>query len=362
MTLVKPYYRENAGLFVFVFTMMFFIVNKVDGAELLEYHYSLILGTLKSSTILALVMGLWLLYTRKCIAYVAQALHKPEYAYMHLFTSLPRAKQFWLFLLIEFWLLLPISLYAVAIIIIGLQQQLYIPALLIIGFFLLVTTMGAARHLHQLNHPTQKRHSGVSTLLSKLQFTSYPSLLMGFVSHQQKAVWVGSKVFTCGLLYLIARNNTVVDYDNEPIFLFFSIGILAHAVLIHRIRAFEESYLSFYRSLAVPPLKRFLHYALVYAVLLLPEFITLYLLTPVQLHVADAICFGACGYGFVLLMNSITIIQPTSMKEFLKILSLLFFVQYFFLLTIGLAPLYLLVLGIAILLFWIGYWKYEPVE
>ena len=45
--LVKPFYRENAGLFVFVFTMMFFIVNKVGGAELLEYHYSLILGTLK---------------------------------------------------------------------------------------------------------------------------------------------------------------------------------------------------------------------------------------------------------------------------------------------------------------------------
>ena len=46
---IRPFYKENAGVFIFVFMMMFFIVNKVDGAGLFEYHYSLILATLTSN-------------------------------------------------------------------------------------------------------------------------------------------------------------------------------------------------------------------------------------------------------------------------------------------------------------------------
>ncbi len=46
---VKTFYKENAGAFVFVFTMLFCIVSKVDGAGLYEYHYSLVTGDVKES-------------------------------------------------------------------------------------------------------------------------------------------------------------------------------------------------------------------------------------------------------------------------------------------------------------------------
>ncbi|MEJ0104494.1 MAG: hypothetical protein WDO19_18860 [Bacteroidota bacterium] len=42
-TLVKPFYKENAGAFVFIFTLLFYAVGSVDGAGLFAFHYSLAL-------------------------------------------------------------------------------------------------------------------------------------------------------------------------------------------------------------------------------------------------------------------------------------------------------------------------------
>ena len=46
---VKPFYRQHAGFFTFLFIILFGAVGRVDGAGLFDFHFSLIRGMLHKS-------------------------------------------------------------------------------------------------------------------------------------------------------------------------------------------------------------------------------------------------------------------------------------------------------------------------
>src|SRR5438046_1827283 len=107
-TFVKSFYRENAGVFVFIFTVMFFVVSQQSGAGLYAYHYSLVTGMLSNTGFLLFVFFTWFIYARKCVAFVFDVLQKPENNFIHIFNCLSKARRFQLFLLVEVWLMMPI--------------------------------------------------------------------------------------------------------------------------------------------------------------------------------------------------------------------------------------------------------------
>lgn len=334
---VKTFYKENAGLFVFLITIMFCIVNKVDGAGVIEYHYSLILGMLKSSLFLLLVFIVWFGYVRKFSAFVVAGIQKQEYAFLSILNSLTKSKRLRLFLVVESLLLLPVLVYAVFIITIGWQLHFYTQVLAVVIYLFLLITVTAKLHSRVLNSPQVKqrllRHKYI---LWKWSAKSYSAILLKFVSARQKMIWLGVKVFTCGTVFLIARNNTLTDYDISFPFLFFNFGILANGILVFRVREFEINYLSFYQGLPIPLLKRFVQYAWVYFITLIPEFLILFILTSVHIKFTDAILFMGSGYCLLLLMNSITFIRGISMKSYLKILFVIFCLEFAIVLTFGL--------------------------
>ena len=43
-SIVRPFYKQNAGLFAFLLFFMFAAVGRANGVGLLEYHLSLIQG------------------------------------------------------------------------------------------------------------------------------------------------------------------------------------------------------------------------------------------------------------------------------------------------------------------------------
>jgi hypothetical protein len=218
----------------------------------------------------------------------------------------------------------------------------------------------AAWHVYLLNDPYKASLLQGKMLLKWPAFLSaYHIILLRFVANKQKIVWLGIKVFTCFVLYKLAQNNYSNGFDDRFTFIFFNFGILANGVVVYRIRAFEENFLSFYRGLPVSLLKRYIQYSLLYFILLIPEFITAGMLAPVHLHYDDAIRYTLCGYSLLLLMNSITFLKNFSMQEYLKILLLVFCVQYVFLLTIGLTVLYLCYFVLGAVLFSRGYYGFE---
>lgn len=364
--LVKPFYRENAGTFVFIFIMMFFIVGELkentpaNYVGIVAYHYSLIMGMLQNLSFLGLVLLLWLFYGCKCAGFVRAEIQKPQNAFLQIVNTLPKGKRFRLFWAGHLLLLLPILGYAVFIVKIGLTQHLYGSTFLVVLFLLLLSWVPAINYVQLLEHlGKEKINLGKVGFVSARWFASYPMLLLRYVAREQKALWVGIKVFTCGLVFLIARNNTSFSYDTSFPFLFFSFGVLSSGVLIYRIRTFEETYLAFYRGLGLSLFRRFLYYALVYFLLFVPEALTLFLLTPTWLHSGDALRFLCCGYSLLLFMNSFTFLQASSMKDYMALLLVLFGIQYMFLISVGLTFLPLFSIKIAVIAFVNGYYRYN---
>ena len=358
-SLVGPFYRENISLLFFLFAVMVGIVGEVDGAELWQFHYSLAQGILQNSSYLAVVFVAWLLYARKCLQFVAGQLRQPSYAFITVYNDLGRTKRFGLFLLVEAWLLLPILIYAAFVVVYGWLHQLYFPAVWVAGHLLVLCVLSALRLVYLSENLHKGRPLGIKLPLPLS--SAYEVILLRSVAHRQKIMWLAFTIFTCGVLYMIALNNTVSDYETTFPFLFFNFGILANGVIVFGIREFEETGLTFYRGAPVPLLKRGVGYASVYFVLLIPEFITTGLLVPVHLHYGDAILFSLCGYGTVLLMHSITFVRNFSRKEYLFAVLMIFCMQYVFLAGIGLTLLCGVLFVAAIACFLLGYYRFERV-
>ncbi len=179
---VKPFYKENAGFFVFVFTVMFFIVSKVDGAGLYEYHYSLVTGMLKNHIFFLLILFIWLLYVRKYVVFVSAVILSPDHSFLHIYNQVKRAKRIRLLFAIETLLLLPVLLYVLFIVFVGLQQHLYLPLIIVACYLPLLLLLASLWHVYLLSNPDGqilfplKKSRWVLPLLQ-----AYPFTLMRYI-------------------------------------------------------------------------------------------------------------------------------------------------------------------------------------
>lgn len=351
-SLVQPFYKENLNLFFFAATILFFAVGEVDGAELFQFHESLALGMLQSGGYILFVFFIWGLYLRKCIGFVVGRLKRPEYGFVMIYSRLASRQRFFLFLRVVLWLMMPVLGYVVFLAIISIYRGWYSPILLVVGYLLLVCVVAA---LWLLKGWGLAFRIGVRWPLSSV----YPMMLLRSIAHRQKLIWLGLKLFTCGVLFLTALNNGLGYYETTTLFLFFNFGIFANGMLVHGLREFEEGYLHFYRGLPVPLPKRLAEYCLVYFVLLLPEIVTAGVLTPVHLHYGDAVVFVLNALGLVLLMNGISFLRHFGRREYGIVLLMIFSVQYIFMGFIGLIPLCVVVFVAAIVSFLAGYYRFE---
>ncbi|SDX00094.1 hypothetical protein SAMN05444410_1083 [Hydrobacter penzbergensis] len=358
-TYVKTYYKENAGVFVFIFTIMLCIVSKVDGAGLYEYHHSLAVSMLKSNTILSIVFLIWFLYVRRYVVYVSSAYTNPHYSFLQVYNQLSHRRRFFLFFMADVLLLMPIWLYDIFFSFVGLEQGLLIPVIITNVYLLFLCLIAAAWHIYRLDNLNKRWKVPYFMRVGKKVPSFYSSILYRFVINTQINIWLGAKAFTCGILYLIARNNNTTDRDMSMLFLFYSLGILANGVLVFRIRVFEETYLSFWKGLPLSLLSRLLQYLGLYFGLLIPEIITASILTPQYLQYTEAANFIFSGFSLLLLMNSITFIQNFKVKEYIAILFAIFFIECLLLVTFGFVFLYVSFFLVAVATFFVGYYKFE---
>ncbi|MEQ8424392.1 MAG: hypothetical protein RIA63_06760, partial [Cyclobacteriaceae bacterium] len=107
--IVKRFYERNTGFFLFVFLVMFGVV---EGSQIISYHLSLIAGMLGSGVFMAVVFGVWLAYSVKCIQFVHEVLDHPKNGFLFLLRGLNKRKQFQYFLWVIFLLFLPVTVYS----------------------------------------------------------------------------------------------------------------------------------------------------------------------------------------------------------------------------------------------------------
>lgn len=154
---VKPFYKENSGIFIFIFAMMFFVVSEQSGAGLYEYHYSLCTGMLSSNIFLFSVLFVWLLYSRKCLAFVSHLFYNPEYNFISIYNYFSKLKRVSLFFIIQVWLMLPILIYSIFILHCGLQQHFYNSLILVFVSLFLLCVIPSIWYVHLLKYQQKKQ-------------------------------------------------------------------------------------------------------------------------------------------------------------------------------------------------------------
>jgi hypothetical protein len=326
---VKPFYRQHAGLFIFLFTLMFGVVSVLDRAKFTDYHFFLIKGMLENPFLFLLVFFLWFLYTKKAEQFVVNTLRRPDYSFLHMLSLMDSKKIYWLLVWIQFLLFLPVTLYAMIIFATGIYLHEFAKCLIVLFYIITLCLICAKWYLFLIQNPGRP----LAKIAGKLSFRpskmSYWSLFIRYILMDKKLLFLGIKIYSCCVLYLMVANQTPVVYDLSMIILFFSLGILSHGLLIHQLRDLEETRLRFYRTLPLSRFKRFIQYGMIYFILLLPEFMTIAFLTRDFLHYKDALLFIFLSYSLLLFMNSLLFIHFFRMKDYLKIILCIFFAIYF---------------------------------
>lgn len=356
---VRTFYREYAAAFIFLLTIMFGAVGQMKGAGIVEYHEALIIGMLGNGCFFSLVLLIWSLYTFKCFNFCVAVFQQPSYNFLSVFTQRKLSFVFPLFLGVQFLLLLPILPYAVLIIILSFSLGWWMSGAIIILFLtalLLISALLLARLLYnrEINYWKRPQLKWLDNFNSR-----YPILLTHYILRYHPLLFMGIKIYTCGILYLMATSNVPGDYDPQFPLIFFCFGIFGHAMIIYRMRQFEEEHLSAYRGLPVSILKRFIGYIYLYLVILLPELATLFILMPVHLQLVDAAHYALTAISFLLLLNGISFTGYYSMKSFLKISSLFFGAVLFFIAMRAYYLPYLLFFPVGCIMFSRGYYRYQ---
>jgi hypothetical protein len=350
--IVRPYYRQNTSLFLFLIVLMFSFSSLVSH-DPLQYHYKLIVGMLTVTMVLVLVFGAWFLYMAQCARFVGFLLKDPRYTFLNLLHPAGNLRSWLLFLYVQLWLSLPISSYAIAITGVAVYQGWYGMAILVPAYIFSLCMLGALWCQLHLHHPGRTR----SAKAFRLRLNPYWVFFIRYILDDRKSLFFAIKLFSCSTLVLLLKDLGPDDYDLRMPILFYSFGVFAHGVLIYRFRELENTRLVFYRGLPVSLWRRFLQYVLLYGVLFIPETITFIRLMNRPLHTGDAILLAVYGYSLLLLLNSFLFAGALKMGEYVRLIFAIFLLQYGFVLAGAMVWLTGIFLLAATGMFFWGYYR-----
>ncbi len=322
-TLVKNFYRQQTGFFLFVFLFFFGVVAP---SMQLAYHYALIRGMLEAPVFMALVWLAWLGYAVKVYRFVSAMLTVPECFFLQKLRTLSRVRVFARFLGVQALLLLPVWSYALIVAAVGWHKKAFATVLEMLLYVALLVVLGAMAYIWRLWHPEDQQ--GQLSSRAGRRVVPYWSILLRYLLAENKALLAGIKLFSCSVLYLMLRMQSPADYDCRMPYFVFSLALFGHGLLFYRCREMETTRMRWYRALPVPLIKRFAQPGLFCALLLLPEIATLAWLTPNPIRVTDAFSFIVSAYSLLLLLYSLLCTVPFATGDYLKLCLVLFGILY----------------------------------
>lgn len=291
---VGPFYAQNAGTFLVVILLAFGFLRAPE-------HVALITAALGSPFLLGIVFVLWGLYLLKTTAFVRQTLTSPEHLFLQTFWLTPTPTRWLLWLAVQTALLFPVIGYGYWMLTVAVKLQHWTSFSAIVGFILILVTTGAGLNDHRLRHPSpgafRLPHFTVK-LPYELFFPTY------WLRHEPLSL-VLTKVFSGLLLAGVCRLYPTDDYDQRLLLIGLLLSVLGHSQVGGQVSAFERHYLLFLPNLPLAWWQRLGRYALIYALIWLPELLILLRNCPAAVGLDYVIWLWLAGWGWLLLLHSL---------------------------------------------------------
>lgn len=357
----KRFYARNLGFFLFLFIMMFGIIETSSGDKqvILSYHYRLILGMLSNDAAFFILLFAWLLYACRCFNFISGVVSAADASFLYIVNNLEKKTVFNLFLGLCALLYLPVIAYSVAVAWIAFDQHQPVKFLVIILFQVFVCVYGATYFQKKIRFAGAARFILRAPAWLRNFSNPYFSFLLSGIFRTAAPLFTGIKIFSCLVLCMFLRNLNESDYDFRFMMMFFLMANLGHAIIIHRTRYTEETRLTFYRQLPFTRGQRWIQYVLYYSILLVPELLTLSYFIPAPLHPADGAEIFLFAWSFLLFQHAVLSVSLLPAKKFLKIMLSVFMVQFLFIADGAILPLIILQGVSATALFMGSYYLFE---
>ena len=352
--LVNYFYRVNAGLFIFLFFVLFGLPQLP-----FAFHYSLITGIVQSQTFLGLVMLIWLLYNLKCIAYIIQQLQHQQQSFLFVMNCLSLKKIYLYKLFVHLQVYLPVLLYSIAIFVVALKKQQYLCALEIMAFnctVLLLTPFVYVFALQQRKFSTHLFFIPSLRLQLRKPYFLFP---LYFLFASRKQMLLITKAFSLFLLYGFIALYEPERHDIRPMQLCLLITAASHCAIIYEIRIFEDQYLGFIRNLPLNTASRFLRIVALYICLLLPELILLLKGIELQFLITDYPLLIVMPIALLCMFHVVLLLEVTTMEQLIRTVFGIIAGCFFIILYNYGFPLSLAILALAFILYKSYYYEYE---
>jgi len=285
LTIIREYYRQNA---VFIFAIMMFAFGFLQASE----HIAIIKQILRSQSLILLLFIVWVLHALKVVLFTLRLLESKSNEFLYHARLFPSLKRFFALCLLQFSLIQLTFLYSLAMIKIGVEENLWgaIVAIIICNIFLIVA--GAVVYEYRLQRPNSERvtNKPIERLFAKFQTPAY-LFFIRYLFAKQPVLLLLTKLFTCMVLIGVCNLYPTDEYDERLLSLGGILVAAGHTVFCQQYYYFETKYLSFTKNLPFTNLQRLWRYGLAYFLLLLPEIIVLVRNLP-----------DGVSYGFILLL------------------------------------------------------------
>ena len=319
---VKGYYRIYAGQLLFLFSTLFCYLFYVEVLsddhltleETILHNLKLVLTLISSPFMAAIMSIIWLLYTVKGWSFIANQTNLPHNLFLfYSCTSVKKVKQFKSWFLTHFLISLPVIIYGVFSLIIGLTFEHYIIPVFFLIYISILSSISALVYMHVVNSPIKPKGISYLSKITNRWHKPYFSLPIYEIIENHKMSLLATKMFSISIITCF----TLVSTGSESVLQVGALCVLgiisAHSILIFHSYSFELTRLSFSLNFPYSKTKVYISGFLAYFILTLPEI--LWISNSVGLILGLPLIL--CSLSIAMLLKSILYTIGPNMKKYL---------------------------------------------
>ena len=355
--LVVRFYKLNAGFFLFLFVLLFGVVNP---PIIISYHLALINGIIQVPVFMTIVMVIWFFYNLKCIFFCIRTVETDTSNLLFNLQAIDTWKQVLILFGCHFLLYFPIFAYVLIILKVAVQQANAPAVISLLIFHSLMYIMATYVYYRKLNFPFNE-WALASQLNNITRLSMRKSIYFYLFYYTLDSLKVGFLVLKVVSLFLLGV-MLVMNSDKFQVrnfIIFFLLIILIHAIIVYNYVGFIEKKLSFIKNLPLSVWKYLNIYAITYCLILLPELIYIIINGQNLISLNNIFLFYGIGVGQLVLYTAVLYASSFRMKPYVKIILVIYLSSSVLLLSEQYFLFFSFQLTIAVLLFVTHYYRFE---
>ncbi len=332
-TIVKEFYKENAGFFLVVLGLGFGFLKTPQHMD--------IASALAFRPIYYLIpMVLWVLYAFKTLSFFNRIKRLPQNRFLTDVNGLENKRLKPLVVFIQLLLLIPILGYGVFMMVIAADLQQTYSVLILVAFNSLLLMITAHFLFRQLVKPIDPKTSNYAGHRLGIMPKTYSFLPIHHLFQRHSISLILTKLFSIGLILGATAIFNMESVDLRYLALGTLLSSAVHANFSYRHYEFETNSLLLYRNLPMPKVKRFGKNVLTYTILSIPEFLVFFGNNIQHVNIVDLL-------QIALLIPAISVLHYAMIKHMRFDLEsyfkyVFFLTAFFFFVILGNVPIYLI--------------------